>query len=76
MVAAGGTVVITMGAGSGGEEAVDDWLGAPMYWSNWSRDRNSRIVRETGLHVLDARDEVTLDDGRPKTFLWVIARRP
>ncbi len=70
----GGIAVLTIGAGHGGEGAADDWLGAPMYWSNWDRDTNIRIVREAGLQVLDARDEVTLEDGRPVPFLWLIAR--
>ena len=69
----GGIAVLTMGAGDGGEAAVDDWLGAPMYWSNWDRETNIRIVREAGLRVLEARDEVTVEDSRPVPFLWVIA---
>ncbi len=70
----GGIAVLTMGAGHGGEGAVDDWLGAPMYWSNWDRETNMRIVHEAGLQVLEARDEVTLEDGRPVPFLWLVVQ--
>jgi len=71
----GGVAVLTMGAGQGGEGAVDDWLGAPMYWSNWDRETNIGLVQAAGLQVLAARDEVTLEDGRPVRFLWLVVRR-
>lgn len=71
----GGIAVLTTGTGDGGEGAVDDWLGAPMYWSNWDRETNIRLVRQAGLQVVEAREEVTMEDGRPVPFLWLIGRR-
>ncbi len=46
-----GVAVLTMSAGNGGEGVEDDWLGAPMYWSNWDRETNVRMVGEVGLVI-------------------------
>lgn len=71
----GGIAILTMGAGTGGDERAESWLGAPMFWSNWDRETNIRIVRQSGLEVLEARVEVTMEDDQPVSFLWLIARR-
>ena len=71
----GGVVLLTMGAGKGGEGIEDDWLGAPMYWSNWDRATNLQLVADGGFDIIEANDETQDEDGEPVTFLWVIARR-
>lgn len=72
----GGIAILTMGAGMGGDERAENWLGAPMFWSNWDRETNVRIVGEAGLEPLEARVEVTVEDDRSVPFLWLISRRP
>lgn len=54
---------------------VDDWLGAPMYWSGFDSQSNRDLLREAGLTVHTAIEETADEDGEEVTFLWVIAER-
>jgi SAM-dependent methyltransferase len=71
----GGVLIATMAAGVGGEGVEDDWLGAPMYWSNWDAATNRRLVSEAGFDLLGAANETDLEGDRPVTHLWVVAQR-
>ncbi len=67
--------ILVMGAGRGGEGVEPDWLGAPMYWSNWDRDTNLKLVADARLELVEARDEVLVEHGKGVPFLLVLARR-
>jgi SAM-dependent methyltransferase len=71
----GGWLVVTMGAGDGGE-AVGDFLGVDMFWSSWDARTNVKLVGDAGLDVVTVRQETEEEHGRPVTHLWVVARRP
>jgi cyclopropane fatty-acyl-phospholipid synthase-like methyltransferase len=52
-----------------------DWLGAPMFFSSFPPETNTRLVREAGFRIL--RDELVTvrePDG-DVTFQWVLAMR-
>lgn len=70
----GGHLVVTMGAGAGGE-ATGDFLGAQMYWSNWDGATNIRLVTAAGFDVVSAEEHTEDEHGVPVTHLWVVARR-
>jgi hypothetical protein len=53
----------------------EDWLGAPMYWSSHEPQTALRAIEEAGLAVERAEIETADEDGRPISFLWVLARR-
>jgi ubiquinone/menaquinone biosynthesis C-methylase UbiE len=71
----GGVFVATMGAGPAWE-GTDDFLGTPMYWSNWDRATNLHLVHDAGFEILSVADETEDEDGTPVTHLWVVARHP
>jgi ubiquinone/menaquinone biosynthesis C-methylase UbiE len=68
----GGILVVTMGV-SDSEKDTGSFLGAPMYWSSWSRAENVRLVEEAGYRLRSATDETELENGTPVTHLWVVA---
>jgi SAM-dependent methyltransferase len=71
----GGLLVAAMGFG-GTEGAVEeDWLGAPMYFSHYDGETNKRLVVEAGFQIVSAQEETAEEDGRPVTFLWIVARK-
>jgi SAM-dependent methyltransferase/predicted MFS family arabinose efflux permease len=72
----GGVLIATMAAGAGGEGVEQDWLGTPMYWSNWDAQTNRRLITDAGLELLDAVEETELEGDVSVTHLWVVARRP
>ena len=45
----GGYLVATMGAEATEADYNEDFLGTPMYWSNFDSETNRRLVREAGL---------------------------
>lgn len=72
----GGLLVASFGARDNPADYADDWLGAPMYWSGYDAATNRRLVEEAGLLVERAQLETADEDGRPITFLWIVARKP
>jgi SAM-dependent methyltransferase len=71
----GGLLVATMGARPMKAD-IDDYLGAPMYWSSFDGQTNLQIVEEAGLHIISANEETQEEHGQPVTFLWVVAQKP
>jgi catechol 2,3-dioxygenase-like lactoylglutathione lyase family enzyme len=45
-----------------------------MYFNGYSVDDNQRFVEEAGFKVRTATVETIHEDGRPVTFLWVVAQ--
>ena len=54
---------------------IDDWLGAPMYWSGYDSQHNRELLRAAGLTIHSAVEEHADEDGQDVVFLWVIAER-
>jgi 2-polyprenyl-3-methyl-5-hydroxy-6-metoxy-1,4-benzoquinol methylase len=50
-----------------------EWLGTPMYFSQYDATTNLRLIREAGLAV--ERAEIVAQDNEDAKFLWVIARK-
>ena len=72
----GGFLVMTMGAHSNEAYYNKDFLGKPMYWSNFDSETNRGLVKEAGLNIVSAKDETADEFGKPITFLWVVAQKP
>ena len=72
----GGLFVATMGTVSEEVGFEEDWLGVPMCWSSYDAETNRRLVEESGLHIVSAQEETAEEDGKPVTFLWVVAEKP
>lgn len=73
----------TFGSGSRHETMVDDWLGAPMFFSGFEEETNERLVRDAGLTILESRlepmSEPESEPGRgPETvsFHWILVKKP
>ena len=72
----GGILVATLWPHGAEATFVDDWLGAPMYWSGFDRATTTRLIAEVGLYLLSAEEETCEEFDAPITFLWVIAEKP
>jgi SAM-dependent methyltransferase len=76
-----GLLLATFG-GTTHEDLVDDWLGAPMFFSGLDATTNERLVRDAGLEVDVSRVEVTKEpESEPgrgdadAAFHWILARK-
>ncbi len=73
-LAEGGLFLAALGTGDT-EGWVGEWLGAPMYFSSFPPEENTRLLREAGFGLL--RDEVVTirEPEEDASFQWVLARR-
>lgn len=71
----GGVLVAALGARDNPADLVDDWLGAPMFWSGHDAATAEALVAAAGFNVAQARIETADEDGQPIRFLWIVARR-
>jgi SAM-dependent methyltransferase len=71
----GGHLLAALGCRSS-HGTVDDWLGAPMFFSSHDAHTNRRLLAQAGLTVL-IDEAVTMQEPEgPATFEWVIATKP
>ena len=54
---------------------VHEWLGVPMFFSQFDPAATLRLVEEAGLSVLSHDIRTQLEGGRPVEFLWVLAQK-
>ncbi len=78
----GGLLLATFGTGPSQEVVVDDWLGAPMFFSGFDEETNERLVAAAGLTIVESRtepmDEPESEPGRGPalvSFHWMLARK-
>lgn len=71
----GGLVILTTGANDNPDGIEDDWLGAPMSFSHFDGETNTRLVREAGFDIVSSDDEWEDEYGVPVRFRWIVATR-
>ena len=54
---------------------LEDWLGAPMFWSSYDAQANVSLIKQSGLKIVTSAEERYEADGVPGTFLWVVAEK-
>jgi cyclopropane fatty-acyl-phospholipid synthase-like methyltransferase len=52
---------------------VGDWLGTPMFFSQFDSERTLEIIREAGFEVIEKDVENQLEGPRQVSYLWVLA---
>lgn len=71
----GGHFLAALGSGNS-HGIVENWLGAPMFFSSYDAPTNRRLLGETGL-IVSVDETVTMYEPEgPATFQWVIATKP
>ncbi len=71
----GGVFVASMGD-SGSEYVIEnDWLGAPMFFSQFDAATNSQLIRLAGLQPFHEEVVAHIEDECMIRFLWVMARK-
>jgi SAM-dependent methyltransferase len=78
----GGLLLATLGTAPG-DSVVDDWLGAPMFFSGHERETNERLVGAAGLEIVSSRiEELEEPESAPGAgpatvaFHWLLAKKP
>jgi cyclopropane fatty-acyl-phospholipid synthase-like methyltransferase len=53
---------------------VGDWLGRPMFFSQYDAETTLGLLGEAGFEVLESAIEDQLEGDREVTYLWILAR--
>ncbi len=69
----GGFFLASLGAGDSPDVTVDDWLGAPMFFSHFDAATNRELIRDAGFTVIE--EEIVQEDDDNARFLWVLAQK-
>jgi SAM-dependent methyltransferase len=69
----GGHLLAALGCGDD-EGTVEDWLGAPMFFSSHDAQTNRRLLAGAGLTLLVDQVVTMQEPEGPATFQWVIAK--
>lgn len=75
MLKPGGFLLLCMGAGDW-PGAIEEFFGAPMYWSHYDAETNLRMTEQCGFGVI--RSEVVPDSLDPETasnHLFLVAQK-
>jgi cyclopropane fatty-acyl-phospholipid synthase-like methyltransferase len=54
---------------------VGDWLGAPMFFSQYDAGTTLELVRKAGFKIVRQAVETQLEGDREVPYLWVLARK-
>jgi len=71
----GGSLLFTVEARGTHDDVVGDWLGAPMFFSQFGPEETVELVRGAGFTVESTEIEPQLEGGTEIEYLWVRARR-
>jgi SAM-dependent methyltransferase len=72
----GGAFVGSFGTGDDPGSVDDGWLGEPMFFSGLGVTRSLDLLERAGFVHLQSEVLTQDEDGRPVSFLWVMARTP
>lgn len=54
---------------------IGDWLGAPMFFSQYDAEDTVELVRRAGFEIVEQAVETQLEGEREVAYLWVLAHR-
>jgi SAM-dependent methyltransferase len=72
----GGVFIASLGVEDDPGGVDEDWLGVPMYFSQFSARVNRRLVAEAGFEIEQAEVLAEPGDRFGARFLWIVARAP
>jgi SAM-dependent methyltransferase len=72
----GGVFIASLGVEDDPGGIDQDWLGVPMYFSQFSARVNRQLVEAAGLIVEEAEVLIEPEDRFDARFLWIVARAP
>ena len=70
-----GLLLFTIEAGEA-DDTVGEWLGEPMFFSQFSPQETLALVRTVGFEVVSTELESQLEGDDAIQYAWVLARRP
>lgn len=57
------------------DDVVGEWLGQPMFFSQYDASETLRLLRDAGFDVIESSTETQVEGKREVAYLWVLAQR-
>ena len=70
-----GLLLIAIGCDDWISTPEDDFMGEPMYWSQFGKERTEDMIKETGFEILQASVEYSEFDGEEEHHFFVLAKK-
>jgi SAM-dependent methyltransferase len=71
----GGHLLVNLATVDDAGSVEQNWLGSEMYWSSYDAKTNQEMVREAGFRLFEAEIVCDDEDGKPVSFVWMLATR-
>lgn len=71
----GGHLLVNLATVDDAGSVEQNWLGSEMYWSSYDAKTNQEMVREAGFRLFEAEILCNDEDGKPVSFVWMLATR-
>ena len=56
-------------------DEIGEWLGVPMYFSSYNRQKTIDLVVQSGFNIIDMAVENQLEGNTEIPYLWILARK-
>lgn len=71
----GGRFLASLGA-RGSADWEGEWLGVPMFFSNWDAQTNRQLLIDAGLSIVQDEIVAITEPEGEADFLWIVANKP
>lgn len=71
----GGFLLIAIGCDDWVSTPDDDFMGVPMYWSQFGAEKTKAMIKDTGFEVLQASKEHSVFDGEEEKHFFILAKK-
>ena len=70
-----GILLIAIGCDDWISTPEDDFMGVPMYWSQFGAEKTKAMIKDTGFEIIKAAIEYSEFDGEEEHHFFVLARK-
>ena len=71
----GGFLLIAIGCDDWVSEPGDDFMGEPMYWSQFGAEKTKAMIKDTGFEIIQTSKEYSIFDGEEEKHYFVLAKK-
>ena len=70
-----GILLIAIGCDDWVSTQDDDFMGQPMYWSQFGAEKTEAMIKDTGFEIIQSKIERNIFDGEEEKHFFVLAQK-
>ena len=71
----GGILVASIGRSDWVSEPGEEFMGVPMYWSQFGAEKTEAMIKDTGFETISSAIEISVFQGEEERHFYVLARK-